>query len=173
MLADRIAWLGLVSNDVAGAARVFEEHFGLPRRDLESPAGKVPVFALGKAALALFEPEHPLCDGETKTGVHHIALAAPDMAASVAKAGAAGLSAAAETAGLGGGSVRRLGREARGEAGEEAEPVVARADQGPRRIRGLSPPADPNQHGVILYRVATTSKVHARVLAATRVQPTR
>ena len=113
MLADRIAWLGLVSNDVAGAARVFEEFFQLPRKDLESPVGKVPAFALGKASLALFEPEHPLCDGETKTGVHHIALAAPDMAASVAKAGAAGLTVAGETAGLGGGWVRRLGREAK------------------------------------------------------------
>ena len=107
MLADRIAWLGLVSNDVAGAARVFEEFFQLPRKDLESPVGKVPAFALGKASLALFEPEHPLCDGETKTGVHHIALAAPDMAASVAKASAAGLTVAGETAGLGGGSAAR------------------------------------------------------------------
>jgi methylmalonyl-CoA/ethylmalonyl-CoA epimerase len=34
----------------------------------------VPVFAAGRAALALFEPGDRFVDGETRTGVHHIGL---------------------------------------------------------------------------------------------------
>ena len=73
MLADQIAYVALVANDPA-AAGVFERHFGLPRHELSSVAGPVPVFTLGRSALALFPPGHPLVDGERKPGVHHIAL---------------------------------------------------------------------------------------------------
>ena len=62
MLADQIAYVALVANDPA-AAGVFERHFGLPRHELSSAAGSVPVFALGRSALALFPPGHPLVDG--------------------------------------------------------------------------------------------------------------
>jgi len=51
MLADQIAYVALVSNDPALAVNVFERHFGLPRADLSSAAGPVPVFALGRSAL--------------------------------------------------------------------------------------------------------------------------
>jgi catechol 2,3-dioxygenase-like lactoylglutathione lyase family enzyme len=108
MLADQIAYVALVSNDPAGAADVFERHFGLPRHELSSAAGPVPVFPLGRSAIAVFPPKHPLVDGEAKPGVHHIALGVDDLDAAVARAGAP-----AETAtGLGGKRVRRLAREA-------------------------------------------------------------
>ena len=120
MLADHIAYVALVSSDPATAASVFERHFGLPRAELSSPAGPVPVFALGRSALAVFPPGHPLVDGEARPGVHHIALGVddPDTAAAqldgaTRPAGAArALSEGAPAPGLGGRRIRRLAREA-------------------------------------------------------------
>jgi catechol 2,3-dioxygenase-like lactoylglutathione lyase family enzyme len=106
MLADQIAYVALVANDPA-AAGVFERHFGLPRHELSSAAGSVPVFALGRSALALFPPGHPLVDGETKPGVHHIALGVDNLDTAAASA----LPADSATApGLGGRRIRRLAR---------------------------------------------------------------
>ncbi len=84
-LADQIAYVALVASDPA-AAGVFERHFGLPRRELSSAAGPVPVFSLGRSALALFPPGHPLVDGETRPGVHHIALGVDDLDAAAVRA---------------------------------------------------------------------------------------
>jgi hypothetical protein len=85
MLADHIAYVALVSSDPATATRVFERHFGLPRADLSSAAGPVPVFALGRSALAVFPPGHPLLDGDARPGVHHIALGVDDPDAAAAQ----------------------------------------------------------------------------------------
>jgi catechol 2,3-dioxygenase-like lactoylglutathione lyase family enzyme len=106
-LADQIAYVGLVSSDPAAAADVCERHFGLPRTELSSPAGPVPVFALGRSALAVFPPRHPLVDGEARPGVHHLALGVDDLDAAAARAGGAG----AAAIGLGGRRVRRLAPE--------------------------------------------------------------
>lgn len=75
MLAEQIAYVALVSTHCEAAAAVFERHFGLHRQDLPSARGVVPVFALGRSALALFPPGHPAVEGETRPGVHHLALA--------------------------------------------------------------------------------------------------
>jgi catechol 2,3-dioxygenase-like lactoylglutathione lyase family enzyme len=107
MLADQIAYVALVANDPA-AAGVFERHFGLPRHELSSAAGSVPVFALGRSALALFPPGHPLVDGETKPGVHHIALGVDNLDAAAASASPAD---SATAPGLGGRRIRRLARD--------------------------------------------------------------
>jgi catechol 2,3-dioxygenase-like lactoylglutathione lyase family enzyme len=140
MLADQIAYVALVSSDPATATRVLGRHFGLPRAELSSAAGPVPVFALGRGALAVFPPGHPLVDGEARPGVHHIALAVddPDAAAAlfdvsapddapnvrpggtspqghgarVPPGGANAPSATAPTLGLGGRRIRRVAREA-------------------------------------------------------------
>ena len=106
MLADQIAYVALVSNDPATAASVFEHHFGLPRVELSSPAGPVPVFALGRSALAVFPPGHPSVDGEVTSGVHHIALGVDDPDAVDAPVDGA------PALGLGGRRIRRLSREA-------------------------------------------------------------
>jgi catechol 2,3-dioxygenase-like lactoylglutathione lyase family enzyme len=106
MLADHIAYVALVSNDPATAANVFERHFGLQRVEMSSPAGPVPVFALGRSALAVFPPAHPLVEGEARPGVHHIALGVDDLDA---------VDAAVEgtpDVGLGGRRIRRLARDA-------------------------------------------------------------
>jgi len=107
-LADQIAYVGLVSSDPAAAVDVCERHFGLPRTELSSPAGPVPVFALGRSALAIFSPRHPLVDGEARPGVHHLALGVDDLDAAAARAGGAG----AAAVGLGGRRIRRLAPDA-------------------------------------------------------------
>ena len=113
MLADQIAYVALVSSDPSFAASVFEGHFGLPRADLSSPAGPVPVFALGRSALAVFPPAHPLVDGEARPGVHHIALAVDDLDAAAARVDGTTRSAGGAPAlGLGGRRIRRLARDA-------------------------------------------------------------
>lgn len=89
MLADQIAYVALVSNDPATAANVFERQLGLPRRELDSVAGPVSLFRLGRSALAVFAPEHPLVDGETRPGIHHIALGVDDLETAMARANAA------------------------------------------------------------------------------------
>ncbi len=113
MLADQIEYVALVSSDPVAAARVFERHFALPRHELSSAAGPVPVFAIGRSAVALFPPGHPLVEGEARPGVHHIGLGVDDLEAAAARAADAGaLPAAPEAApGLDGRGIRRLARD--------------------------------------------------------------
>lgn len=87
MLADQIAYVALASNDTAATCEVFERHFGLPRTEFASSAGPVPLYALGRSALAVFPLGHPMLEGEAKPGVHHVALGVDDVAASAARAG--------------------------------------------------------------------------------------
>jgi methylmalonyl-CoA/ethylmalonyl-CoA epimerase len=95
--------VGLVCTDAAAAAAVFERHLGLPRTDLDSGAGPVPVFSIGRSALAVFSAGHPLLGGDAKPGVHHIALGVDDPGHAARTAAAAGIPAARGiTAGLGG-----------------------------------------------------------------------
>jgi catechol 2,3-dioxygenase-like lactoylglutathione lyase family enzyme len=86
-LADQIAYVALVSSEPTIAASVFERHFGLPRHELASAEGPVAVFPLGRSALAVFPPKHPMVEGEARPGVHHIALGVDDLEAAVARAG--------------------------------------------------------------------------------------
>lgn len=111
MLADQIAYVALVSSDPALAADVFERHFGLPRHELSSAGGPVPVFPLGRSALVVCPPGHPMVEGAVRPGVHHIALGVDDLDAAVARADGAGVSAEA-VPGLGGVGACRLAREA-------------------------------------------------------------
>ena len=112
MLADQIAYVALASNDPAATCAVFEGHFGLPRAEFESPEGRVPVYALGRSALAVFPLGHPMIDGEGKPGVHHIALGVDDVSAAAARAAAAGVATAGMAAGLGGRATAVLDRAA-------------------------------------------------------------
>lgn len=113
MLADQIAYVALASNDPSATCAVFEKHFGLPRTEFDSAQGKVPVFALGRSALAVFPLGHPMLDGEAKPGVHHITLGVDDVGAAAKRAAAAGVSVSGEsTAGLGGRKVLELDRSA-------------------------------------------------------------
>jgi catechol 2,3-dioxygenase-like lactoylglutathione lyase family enzyme len=114
-LADQIAYVALVSSDPALAAGVLERQFGLPRHELSSPAGPVAVFPVGRSALALFPPRHPLVDGEARPGVHHLALGVDDLGHATARAEGVGVAAGpAVTTGLGGRGIRALAPGATG-----------------------------------------------------------
>jgi len=89
MLSTSMEYVALVSSDPQLTASVFETHFGLPRQSCKSLGGEVPVFRLGRSALAVFPQGHPLVEGETKTGVHHIALGVADPAVAANNAGGA------------------------------------------------------------------------------------
>ena len=103
MLADRIAYVALASNDPAATCAVFERHFGLTRTEFDSPQGRVPLFGLGRSALAVFPLGHPMLDGDAKPGVHHIALGVDDVESAAKRATEAGaLPAGAASVGLGG-----------------------------------------------------------------------
>jgi len=109
-LADQIAYVALVSSEPAVAANVFERHFGLPRHELSSAEGSVAVFPLGRSALAVFPPKHPLVEGEARPGVHHIALGVDDLEA--ARHRASGADTQQTETGLGGKRTRWLARDA-------------------------------------------------------------
>ena len=86
MLSTQLAYIALVSADPPLAASVFESHFGLPRQTCSSEKGPIQLFSIGRSALAVFPCGHPLVEGETKTGVHHIALEVADPTASAKRA---------------------------------------------------------------------------------------
>ncbi len=113
MISKNLAWVGLVSNDVDAAAAVFATHLGLPRSDLASAEGPVPVFAIGRSALALFPPGHSMVNGESKPGVHHIALEVDELDAATRAAAAVGIAATGAPAkGLGAARCVVLDRDA-------------------------------------------------------------
>ena len=111
MLSQQLEYVALVSSDPELAASVFETHFGLPRQLCASEKGKVQLFRIGRSALAVFPCGHPLVEGETKTGVHHIALGVDDPAAAAKRAMGEGFSPKLEQ-GLDGRKCTRLPRNA-------------------------------------------------------------
>ena len=89
-MADRqLAYVALVVSDVEVATAMFQRDFGLRR--IDCAAGRsgrgVPVLPVGKSALALFAPGDPLVDGETRLGIHHIALGVEDPVVAARAAG--------------------------------------------------------------------------------------
>jgi catechol 2,3-dioxygenase-like lactoylglutathione lyase family enzyme len=113
MLADQIAYVALASSDPASTCTVLGKHFGLQRTEFESAQGKVPVFALGRSALAVFPLGHPALDAEAKPGVHHIALGVDDVDTAARRAAESGVAASGGSeAGLGGRKTLELDRSA-------------------------------------------------------------
>ena len=74
MLAPQISYVAVASNDPQATCAVYEKYFELPRTELNTPAGKIPLFSIGQSALAVVPLGHPLIDGDLKPGVHHIAF---------------------------------------------------------------------------------------------------
>lgn len=104
MLGRELAYVALAVDDTDGAARVLGRELGLRRSDLDDgTGGRIAVFSVGESALALFPLGHPLIDGATRPGVHHIALGAAHLDDGLAAAGKAGMKAVSRPAsGLGG-----------------------------------------------------------------------
>ena len=78
MGGEELAYVAVVVDDVETAARIWERDFGLVRSEHRA-GGAVPMFSTGQSALALFARGDPYVGGETRTGVHHIALAVKDV----------------------------------------------------------------------------------------------
>ena len=114
MLSDQLAYVALVSSDVAATSSVFRRHLRLPCVGVGAPQGEIPVFAIGRSALAVFPPGHRLVDGDTTPGVHHLALGVDDLARASAAAAAAGIPAQTEAPaeGLAGRRCVKLARSA-------------------------------------------------------------
>ena len=104
MLTSELAYVAAVTRDVDRAADVFSRVLELPRADIPGPGGRdVPVFTVGRSALALFEPGDPCVDGSERTGIHHLAVAAPHPAATRDAAAEAGVGSGPARTALGGG----------------------------------------------------------------------
>jgi catechol 2,3-dioxygenase-like lactoylglutathione lyase family enzyme len=89
-----LAYVALVLSDIDKTAHVLGRELGLRRNDLDDGTGqRVPVFAIGESALALFPAGHPAVGGETRPGVHHIALAVDHIDDGLDVAEKAGISA--------------------------------------------------------------------------------
>lgn len=92
MLLNCIAYIAVVSKDVPKAAMVFEQLLGLKRSSVATSDNRaVPVFSVGEAAIALFEPGDPFIGGDTKTGIHHVAFSALKPEEAAARAQSAGM----------------------------------------------------------------------------------
>jgi catechol 2,3-dioxygenase-like lactoylglutathione lyase family enzyme len=92
MLLNGIAYVAVVSKDVPKAAMVFEQLLGLKRNSVATSNNRaVPVFTVGEAAIALFEPGDPFIGGDTRTGIDHVAFNALKPEEAAARAQSAGL----------------------------------------------------------------------------------
>ena len=82
-----LAYVAAVVDEPENVAAVFERDLGLPRAEVSAPGGAVPWIAVGKSAIALFEPGHALTGGAARRGVHHLAVAVADPTATAARCG--------------------------------------------------------------------------------------
>ncbi len=93
MIGETLAYAALVVSDVEAAAAMFQRDFGLSRTDcaVGGSGRRAPVLSVGASALALFAPGDPFIGGQSKLGVHHIALGAKDPRGAASAAVAAGI----------------------------------------------------------------------------------
>jgi len=82
-----LTYIALVARDVDAACRYFGEALELDRRDIDLGGRKIPFFGIGKAAIAVFEPEDRYLDEPRLPGVHHMALGSEDPAATAIEHG--------------------------------------------------------------------------------------
>jgi methylmalonyl-CoA/ethylmalonyl-CoA epimerase len=93
MIGETLAYAALVVSGVEAAAAMFQRDFGLSRSDytVGGSGRRAPVLSVGASALALFAPGDPFIGGQSKLGVHHIALGAKDPWSAASAAVAAGI----------------------------------------------------------------------------------
>lgn len=110
MIRENLAYVALIVSDVEEEAAMFERDFGLRLTDCAAGEGgrRVPVLSVGRSALALFPPGDPFVGGQSKPGIHHIALGVKDLPAAARAATAAGIAVTEAHAGKGLNGTRRL-----------------------------------------------------------------
>jgi len=87
MTAPDLAYVALVVDEPETSAAIFEKDFGLPRQDFSCGGSNVPMIAVGKSALAFFQPDNPFLGSDAKKGVHHIAIATDDPESAAKESG--------------------------------------------------------------------------------------
>ena len=99
-----LAYVALVARDADMASRVLGRELGLRCSNLDDGFGhRMPVFSVGDSALAVFPAGHPGVAGETKPGVHHIALGVDHLESGLEAASKASIQATGKSErGLGG-----------------------------------------------------------------------
>jgi catechol 2,3-dioxygenase-like lactoylglutathione lyase family enzyme len=75
-----LTYLALVARDTEAVCRFLGGSLGLTRTDLALEGQMVPFFAVGEAALGIFDPENTYLDDPRAPGVHHMALGSNDPA---------------------------------------------------------------------------------------------
>ncbi len=80
-------YLALAARNVEPVCRFLGESLGLARTDVTLQGRAIPFFGIGQSALAVFEVDDPYLDEPRFAGVHHMALAAPDPAATATRHG--------------------------------------------------------------------------------------
>jgi methylmalonyl-CoA epimerase len=88
MLNNRLSYVTIVCTDADRTANVLENHFGLARSEHKAGgSGRlIPTFAVGETAIGVVPVGDPFVDGDQRPGVHHMAFASADPAASAAEA---------------------------------------------------------------------------------------
>ncbi len=82
MSVPEVAYVAVAVRDVTAVSEAFGGALGLARRSASLGDGtEVPLFTVGRTALAVFEAGHSFLGAGSKPGVHHIAIAAPDPSA--------------------------------------------------------------------------------------------
>ena len=114
-----LAYVALVSKDVDRAAHFFERTLGLTRTDVGvgDASRTVPIFAVGRSAVSVFAAGDPFVGGEERTGVHHVAFAAPDPERAAEEARAKGVDRLPGNAGRGLQNRHRVALDPTGTAG--------------------------------------------------------
>jgi catechol 2,3-dioxygenase-like lactoylglutathione lyase family enzyme len=126
-----LAYVALVSKDVDRTAHFFERTLGLARTDMQvaDASRTVPVFAVGRSAVAAFAVGDPFVGSTERTGVHHIALAAPDPERAADEAQAKGVDRLPGDAGPGLQNCKRVALDPAGASGVRVyltEPIERR-----------------------------------------------
>ena len=78
-------YLALAARNVEPVCRFLGDSLGLARTEVTLQGRAIPFFGIGQAALAVFEVDDPYLDAPRFAGVHHMALAAADPAATAAQ----------------------------------------------------------------------------------------
>ncbi len=110
MIGESLAYVALIVSDAAAAAAMFERDFGLRRVDctVGKSGRRVPLLSVGRSALALFPPGDSFVGGQSKPGIHHIALGVKDPLAAAHAGAARGIAVAETEPGEGLNGTRRL-----------------------------------------------------------------
>lgn len=129
-----LSYVALVSRNPEAASALLGDALGLARTDIEvRGSGKpVPAFAVGDAALVLFDPDHPFLGDDRRLGLHHVGLTCPDLDAAAERLESVGLT--AQDAGTGLQGRRRLGLDAEVTLGVRAflvEPLEVERSRSP------------------------------------------